>query len=924
MILIRFHLFLTIILYVQVSGFAQSAKEDIIITSVPDNIPVTDFFKNIEKSGGVFFFYRHEWIDSLKLVYKGGPLTLIDFLNRSLNEYGLSVFRMDSLHYILTRDYKIVPSVRIDYRDEQREHKVSVAGSDFLGRESLAEEGSTENGHLVIVGRQLAPGTKGEAEITGYVRDRKTGEPIIGATVYVNELGTGCVTDPYGRYRLVIDPGRYMLVFRYVGMKEISQPVLLQSDGRVDINMEEKLYRLRELVVEGEKSDNITGTQMSLATIPIRTIREIPVVLGEADIIKVVLTLPGVQTVGEGANGFNVRGGAADQNLIILDDAPVYNTSHLFGFFSVFNTDVIKEFELYKSGIPPAFGGRLSSIFDIRTKDGNKLKFGGSGGISPVTARFMFEGPIKKGESSFLIAGRSTYSDWILRQLKDPDLRNSNASFYDINAKFNYEINEKNNLTIAGYHSQDNFTLASQTNYAYDNTSATVRWNYRLTEKLFAACTGILSSYHYQISSFEKNINSYRMRFGIGQREIKASLSWYPDSYHKVDAGLGSTWYTLEPCSYYPDGDQSKVSGLILDRENAVETAAYISDKYNITPDFSVYGGLRLSSFLVLGPRTVYEYEKNRPRELIYLNDSAAYAPGRIIKAYAGLEPRLLVRYVLGPGSSLKASYNRMRQYVQMLSNTTAISPTDTWKLSDTHIPPQMADQVSIGYYRNFRKNTIEVSAELYYKAIRNMTEYKPGAELLLNKHIETDLINGKGEAYGMEFMVKKDHGRFNGWISYTYARSLLKVTGSFPGEAINKGAFYPALYDKPHDATLVANYKFSRRLSFSSIVTYSTGRPVTYPAAKFYYKDVTRLYYSMRNEYRIPDYFRWDMSINVEGNLRVKKPLHSSWSLSVYNATGRKNAYSVFFINENGEVNGYRLSVFAQPIYTLTYNFRF
>jgi hypothetical protein len=366
------------------------------------------------------------------------------------------------------------------------------------------------------------------------------------------------------------------------------------------------------------------------------------------------------------------------------------------------------------------------------------------------------------------------------------------------------------------------------------------------------------------------------------------------------------------------------VTRLVLEKEHAVEAAGYISDKFNITPDLSVQGGLRLSSLFVLGPQTVYQYDKDRPRQFMYMTDSTSYPAGRVIKAYAAIEPRLTVRYVLGQGSSLKGSYNRMSQYLHMLSNTTAISPTDIWKLSDTYIPPQVADQFSLGYYRNFRKNTIEASAEVYFKAIKNMIEYKPGAELLLNKHIETDLISGQGRAYGVEFMLRKDQGRFNGWLSYTYARSLIRVTGDFPEEKINKGAFYPALYDKPHDATLVTNYKFSRRLSFSSIVTYSTGRPVTYPAAKFYYRDVTRLYYSLRNEYRIPDYFRWDISLNIDGNLKVRKPLHSSWSASVYNVTGRKNTYSVFFVNEHGEINGYKLSVFAQPIYTITYNFKF
>jgi hypothetical protein len=585
---------------------------------------------------------------------------------------------------------------------------------------------------------------------------------------------------------------------------------------------------------------------------------------------------------------------------------------------------VIRDFELYKAGIPAEYGGRLSSVLDISARNGNKLAFGGCGGISPVTAKLMIEGPFIRGKSSFLIGGRSTYSDWILREIPERDIQNSHAYFHDWNARFNYEINANNTLDISGYYSNDFFTLASKTSYNYMNWNMAVQWKYKLNDNLYSVNSGILSHYEYQISSFKPDVNGYRMNFNIMYRELKTNFTWLPNPDHKVNFGLSSIFYTINPGEYLPKGNSSLVSVIIMEEEKGVETALFFSDRYSITPDLSLYGGIRLSSFLLLGPRSVYDYDEDLPRTIYNIRDTIHFSPGHIVKGYAGPELRLSARYILDQASSVKVSYNRTKQYLHMLSNTIVISPTDTWKMSDRHIPPEVADQVAAGYYRNFRENTIEGSVEIYYKWLKNIIEYKAGAELLLNGHIETDLVNGKGKAYGIEFMLRKDHGRFNGWLSYTYSRTLVKVDSRFPDERINHGKYYPAIHDKPHDLSFMMNYKFSRRFSISNNLTYNTGRPVTYPAAKFYFREVVRLHYSMKNEFRIPDYFRWDASFNIEGNLKAKKLLHSSWSFSVYNITGRKNAYSVYFVNNEGHINGYLLSIYARPIYTLTYNFRF
>jgi hypothetical protein len=419
-------------------------------------------------------------------------------------------------------------------------------------------------------------------------------------------------------------------------------------------------------------------------------------------------------------------------------------------------------------------------------------------------------------------------------------------------------------------------------------------------------------------------VNGYEMDFDITHKELKTDFTWLPDPDHKVNFGLSSIWYTLNPGSYLPQGAESQIQADVLEPENGIESALFISDRFNINPDLSVYAGFRLSSFFFLGPKNVFSYAENYPMSIVTINDTLSYSAGQVIKAYIGPEIRLSGRYVLNPASSVKLSFNRTRQYLHMLSNSIVISPTDTWKMSDSHIPPQIADQLSLGYYRNFRKNTIEASVEIYYKWIQNMIDYKAGAEILMNEHIETDLITGKGKSYGIEFLFRKDQGRFNGWLSYTWSRSLIKVDSDFPEEKINNGEYFPAIYDKPHDLSLLTNYRFSRRLSITSNLTYNTGRPITYPVAKFYLRVMPRLYYSLRNEYRIPDYFRWDVSMNIEGNLKAKKLLHSSWSFSIYNVTGRKNAYSVYFESDNGIISGYKLSIFAQQIYTITYHFRF
>jgi hypothetical protein len=652
--------------------------------------------------------------------------------------------------------------------------------------------------------------------------------------------------------------------------------------------------------------------------------KKVPPILGEVDVLKIALTLPGVQTVGEGANGINVRGGTADQNLMLLDETPIFNPTHFFGFFSSFNPDIIKSVELHKGGIPAEYGGRISSVFEVQTKEGNNKKFVGSGGISPVTARLAFEGPIIKDKLSYLVGGRSTYSNWILEQLPNTNIQNSKASFYDLFGKISYDINDKNSIYAQGYLSNDEFRFNADTSYQYANENASLQWKHVFNNKLYGVVSGLYSGYSYNVASDKNEVNAFDMDYSIKNYGGKLDFSYFPNSKHKIDFGISSLYYGLSPGTLSPQGSASLINPIVLENEQGLESAVYIGDKYDISQRLSLYFGLRYSLYNYLGPKTVSEYAEDGPVEDGTKTGETTYGENEVIQSYHGPEPRFSARYALNEENALKLSFNRMRQYIHMLSNTTSISPTDIWKLSDTQVLPQLGDQISLGYYRNFKNNTIEGSVEGYYKNINNLLDFKSGAQLILNEQIETDIVSGLGKSYGVEVLLKKKTGKLNGWISYTYSRAMIKVDSEYLSETINQGEFYPASYDKPHSLNVLSNWKFSRRLSLSGNLSYSTGRPITYPIAKYYYIGTERLHYSERNQYRIPDYFRLDLSLNVEGNHKVKKLNHSSWTFAVYNITGRDNAYSIYFVSEDGKVKGYQLSIFANAIPTITYNFRF
>ncbi len=892
------------------------------ITATLSNASFSEFVSIAESQTSYRFFYNPLWTDSLIVNIQSNNKPVESVLDEILTGTDLN-YAIDAHKVIyITHTRKILTSLPPGFSGEQ---KVAVATEafDYSDFERREKEKQIAEAKLYIIGNRSAS-LQGNATVAGIIRHIESGEPVIGAVVFIENPTIGAATDQFGYYALTLPKGQHNLQIKSVGMESVQRKIMLYSDGKLDVEMDEEVTPLKEVVVESDKDVRLTGVQMGMEKLDIKTMKQIPLALGETDIMKVVLTLPGVQSVGEGTVGLNVRGGAANQNLILFNDAVVYNPSHLFGFFSTFNPDVLKNVELYKSGIGAEFGGRLSSVIDVHSREGNTKKFSGSGGISPITGRFTIEGPVIKEKTSFILGVRSTYSNWLLRQLNSKELRNSKADFYDITAQLTHKINDNNHLYLSAYTSRDNFKLNSDTLYGYSDQNGSLKWKHIFNNKFFGILTTGFSKYKYDVSSDKFPVNAFTMDFKIQQWNAKADVSYFLNAKHTLNAGLSTIRYNLSPGHLEPKGNESQLLPDVVAPEKGMESAIYISENFDVNPRLSLYAGLRYSFYQFLGPGTVYQYAEGLPRETNSITDTLYYSNNKTITRYHGAEPRFSLRYSLSDNASVKLSYNKLRQYIQMLSNTTAITPTDVWKLSDTHIKPQVGDQVSVGYYKNFKGGLIEMSLEAYYKTMKNTIDYKGGAVLLLNHQVETDVLDARGKAYGVEWMIKKSAGKLNGWISYAYSRSYLKTNSTFASEAVNGGKYYPSNYDKPHAINFIGNYKFSRRFNFSLNIIYNTGRPITLPVGQFESNGVRRVFYSDRNQYRIPDYFRTDISINIEGNHKIRKLAHSSWTLAVYNLLGRENPYSVFFVSQNGLINGYKLSIFARPIPTITYNFKF
>jgi hypothetical protein len=903
--------------------FAQD-KPSAALTLDLHQVRYADLLKEMEKQTGYRFFYDTADLDTTRIdvSVQAQPLSVV--LQSVFSGTGIS-FSVDRFHHVFIAKGDAIntglPPGFFDKADTGR-----LAAGDTI-RDYLEDVGkptiTTLENKLYVIGDKASGNLPGKVNLAGYTLDAATGEPIVGASVFVENPRIGVSSDQYGYYSISLPRGRHIVNIQSIGMRDTRRLIIVYSDGKMNIELHTQVMTLKKVTVSAEKLNNIKGTAMGVQKIDIKTIKQVPVVFGEADVLRVVSMLPGVQTVGESSTGLNVRGGSTDQNLVLFNDATIYNSAHFFGFFSAFNPEVVKDVELFKSSMPARYGGRLSSVLDINGRDGNKRDFAGSAGIGLLTSRLNIEGPIVKDKTSFILGGRTTYADWLLQDLP-AQYKNSRASFYDVNLTISHEINKKNNLYLTGYLSEDHFNLNNDTTYAYGNRNVNLKWKHIFSNKWNSVLSAGYDRYQYSIGSTDNPVNAYNLGFNINQLYFRANFIYYLSASHTIEFGLNTLRYKLHPGFYVPVGSKSLVVPDTLQAEQAQESALYISDHYTVTSAFSLDAGLRWSVFNYLGPSMVNNYAPGLPLTVQTQTGTTPYGSGSIIKTYGGPEYRLSARLVLTENFSLKAGYNTSRQYINMLSNTTAMAPTDIWKLSDPNIKPQYGDQVSLGAYHNFKNNTIETSVEVYYKRIQDYLDYKPGAQLIMNPHIETDVLETHGKAYGVEFLVKKLTGKLNGWVSYTYSRILLQQNNPNEGPLINDGHWYPADYDKPNDATVVANYRLNHRFSVSANATYSTGRPITLPIGVYYYAGSLRTLYADRNTYRIPDYFRTDMSMNIEGNHKVHQKTHNSWTIGVYNLTGRHNPYSVYYVSENGVINGYKLSIFGSAIPFVNFNIRF
>ncbi|WP_276361241.1 TonB-dependent receptor [Daejeonella sp. H1SJ63] len=910
---------------------SNAQNKQVLISAEYKNATIREFVSDLEQKTDYRFYYDALQFDSLRVTLSAKDDSVSSIIKKAFLNTKFR-FAIDLKHNVfLTKDLEIFASLPYGIFDSERDslkwkgQQEILALADLSAAEVQSVQSSALSNKIVQIGNKNAPQKSGNISLAGYVRDAKTGTPVTGAAVFIEQPRIGTYTDQFGYYSLALPRGPHVLNIKALGIIDLKRPIILYSEGKLDIDIQSQVLSLKEVIISAESSANVRNVQMGVQKLSISSIKQVPVAFGEADIMKVMLTLPGVKSVGEAGNGFNVRGGAVDQNLIQFDDLTIYNPSHFFGFFSAFNPDVVKDVELYKSSIPSRFGGRLASVLDVNSRDGNNKKLSGKAGIGLLTGRINLEGPIIKDRTSFIMGARTTYSNWILKLLPDDSgYKNSKAAFYDMNLRISHKINDKNSLYISGYLSDDNSNLGGDTTFTYSNKNLSLKWKHIFSNKLTGLVVGGFSRYQYDNQSDQNPVNAYKMAFDINQANFKTDFNYYLSPKHTIDFGLSSIRYQLHPGTYLPLGSRSLVVSNVLQTEQAIESAAYLGDRFDLTDKLSLDLGVRYSMFNYLGPKSVNQYLPGLPVEPGNSTGSTNYQKGELVKTYHGPEMRFSGRYQFTDALSVKAAYNTLRQYIHLLTNSTAISPTDIWKLSDPNIKPQYGDQFSLGLYRNFKNNTVELSVEGYYKRLKDYLDYKSGASLIMNHHIETDVLNTKGKAYGVEFLIKKPVGKLNGWIGYTYSRTLLKTDDPTVGQLINRGNYYPANFDKPNDLTLVGNYRFSHRFSASFNATYSTGRPITVPVGKYYYAGSLRASYSDRNALRAPDYFRTDFSVNIEGNHKIHQLTHSSWTIGVYNLTGRDNAYSTYFISQKGVIRGYQLSIFGNAIPFVNYNIRF
>ncbi len=860
---------------------------------------LSQMIPQLENKYHIKFFYNSQWFSGRKF-----PMALLDL---PLDEFILRIKRLTGYTCVSPRNkcYVFVPSELIIYKPPKQDQS-----------------------SYTVIGNVNEYGKYKKAGFSGKIIDGESEEPLVGAVINIESLKIDATTDKKGNFSLVLPVGEYEVKLQYVGYQDHNIKIKLVGNGNANLELFAKTINIDEVIISSEKAENnVSATQMSIMRLNQKEIKELPLSLGEKDIIKSFTLMPGIQSVGEFGTGFNVRGGTTDQNLILIQYVPIFNSSHVFGLTSCINSDNILDVTLIKGGIPAQFGERVSSIMNIELGSSNTNDFKLKGGIGLLNSRLSFETPFMKKKMFVQVSCRTSYSDWLLKNMPNQDLMNSAANFYDINGLLTYNFNPDNKLTIFGYYSYDRFLYDATIDYIYSNTLASVKWNHVFNKTLSGYLVVGMSKYGYH-----KNLvdslqipDQYKITSTIDYNKFKANLNWIPFEAHNLNMGLDGILYRLNPGTQIPAGPASVMVDPVeqVEKEKAVEMSVYIDDQYTISKNLSIEGGLRFTEYMELGPDSVYIYNPGFPRLIAPITRVLTYRNNQIIENLPRLEPRLSVRYTLNSESSVKLSYNRVNQFINLISNTAAVSPEDVWKLSDPNTNPLQCDQVAAGYFRNFSNNAYETSIEVYYKKLDHIIDYTDGATILMNTQLEQELLDDVGYNYGTELYFKKNSGKLTGWLSYTYSVARQRTTSNFLPEQINNNSYYPSTNDRPNDLVINASYHLTRRLGFSALFTYSTGRPETYPEYSYLVGGYQLVQWSPRNKYRLPDYNRLDLSVTFDDNLRLKRMWKGNWTLSVINVYGRENVYSTFYQESSTSYfRFYKMYIIGRPLPTLTYNF--
>jgi hypothetical protein len=903
-------------LFLLLSGHAEGSTGDKIVCHYQDAV-FSLFCADIQKQTGRVVFYNETDISNIRITLNSDSISVMDAMQAVLAGTGLTASEWNGNIVILKGEP--LPSSLPEFKNPVAgENTETVKPSLTESEERYLKGRKARQAEIIRIGKNTFGNNEIKVKILGKITEQETGEPIIGAAMLIDELQSGAITDINGFLSMAIRPGTYSARFEFLGYEKKICVLEVYSAGEFSVEMKKAIIPINEVVIIGDKKTSVVSKDPGLENISNKTVREIPTMLGERDILKVSEMMPGIVSVGEGAAGLNVRGGGSDQNAFYINKIPVYNTSHLFGFFPAFNADIVRDFSIYKGYTPAQYGGRLSSVFNIITRQGNRKMFNMHASVNPVTASLTLEGPFVKDKGSILVSGRSSYSDWILKKINDPTIQASSARFNDMAVSLNYDF-KKTQVSLFGFNSYDFFQMSDITKYEYSNRGASLNIRRNFSTDVRADLSLIAASYQFETVNTQEVSSAYQHGYQIDHYEMRLDFNHVTLSKHSLEYGLSFLLNKLDRGVVQPYGASLR-ENVDLGKEKGLESSVYFSDDIELLSWLKVSAGLRYSLFNPLGPREVTTYQEGAPLDTRYIEDTLTYDNNEPIKWYSNPEARVSLNFVTSPTSSVKLAFNQMHQSIFQLSNTISVAPNTQWKTADYYLVPARSNQLSLGVFRNFPQSGWETSAEVFWKLTNHFPEFKDGADFLSGAPTETLILQGKQKSYGLELWLKRNGRKLNGWIAYTYSRSIVKVDGGEVWNSINRGNSYPSNYDIPHAFNALINYNMNRRISMSTVLTYQSGRPITYPLSVYYVNGVPHTDYSSRNEFNIPDYFRVDLSLTLEGSLRKNKPIHSSLVFGVYNLLGRKNPYSVFFTTENGGLHSYKYSVIGVPIMTITW----